>query len=419
MAGARGGGAQEGFYNPLLLPRPDRRPDRPVAADLHGGAVLGLRGHRAVDRDAGARAVARCARPRPTSSSLRWAPECFGDARRPQARRAVRSPSPRAAATCARPPHPRPPGRRRLGHRRPEGLHRQRRHRRRPRRRRDRRPRGRPPRPGLFIVPKRHARADAWCASSTSSAAAPRTPARSRFEDCRSRPSTCSAASAQSDRQGPRGRAGSPPAPRGGRQRACSGAAPPTLGAFERTRPMVAAQALGIARAALEFARDYASQREAFGEPIIENQGISFPLADLAADIDAARLLTWRARGWPPSACRSSTPRARCPSSRPPRSPCGSPSRRSRLCGGWGYIKRLPGREVVPRRQALHDLRGHERDPAPGDRPRAGRSRRAAAAPPRAGRGAGARAGRSGAAPRRARSSPARRCAWRPTLRRR
>src|SRR4051794_32958211 len=67
------------------------------------------------------------------------------------------------------------------------------------------------------------------------------------------------------------------------------------LGAFERTRPMVAAQAIGIARAALEFARDYAVSREAFGQPIIENQGVSFPLADLAADIDAARLLTWRA----------------------------------------------------------------------------------------------------------------------------
>src|SRR3954469_13269991 len=46
------------------------------------------------------------------------------------------------------------------------------------------------------------------------------------------------------------------------------------LGAFERTRPMVAAQAIGIARAALEFARDYAVSREAFGQPIIENQGV-------------------------------------------------------------------------------------------------------------------------------------------------
>ena len=56
-----------------------------------------------------------------------------------------------------------------------------------------------------------------------------------------------------------------------------------------------AAQAIGIARAALEFARDYATGRNAFGPPIIENQGVAFPLADLAAEIDAARLLTWRA----------------------------------------------------------------------------------------------------------------------------
>jgi acyl-CoA dehydrogenase len=68
-----------------------------------------------------------------------------------------------------------------------------------------------------------------------------------------------------------------------------------TLGAFEQTRPMVAAQALGIARAALEYARDYAAEREAFGEPILEKQGVSFALADVAADLDAARLLTWRA----------------------------------------------------------------------------------------------------------------------------
>jgi acyl-CoA dehydrogenase len=68
-----------------------------------------------------------------------------------------------------------------------------------------------------------------------------------------------------------------------------------TLGAFEQTRPMVAAQALGIARAALDYATAYANEREAFGAPIIDNQGISFALADLYARLDAARLLTWRA----------------------------------------------------------------------------------------------------------------------------
>jgi acyl-CoA dehydrogenase len=58
---------------------------------------------------------------------------------------------------------------------------------------------------------------------------------------------------------------------------------------------MVAAQALGIGRAALEFACDWAARREAFGGPLLDKQGVSFPLADLAADLDAARLLTWRA----------------------------------------------------------------------------------------------------------------------------
>ena len=68
-----------------------------------------------------------------------------------------------------------------------------------------------------------------------------------------------------------------------------------TLGTFEQTRPMVAAQALGIARAAIEYVTEYANRREAFGAPIIDHQGIAFPLADLATRIDAARLLTWRA----------------------------------------------------------------------------------------------------------------------------
>jgi acyl-CoA dehydrogenase len=68
-----------------------------------------------------------------------------------------------------------------------------------------------------------------------------------------------------------------------------------TLGALEQTRPMVAAQALGISRAALEYATRYANDRHAFGAPIIDNQGIAFPLADLATQLDAARLLTWRA----------------------------------------------------------------------------------------------------------------------------
>jgi acyl-CoA dehydrogenase len=67
------------------------------------------------------------------------------------------------------------------------------------------------------------------------------------------------------------------------------------LKTFEMTRPSVAAQAVGIARAAYEFSLGYAKERTAFGRPIIENQGVAFKLADMAMEIDAARLLTHRA----------------------------------------------------------------------------------------------------------------------------
>jgi len=64
---------------------------------------------------------------------------------------------------------------------------------------------------------------------------------------------------------------------------------------FEASRPSVAAMAVGIARAALEYARDYAVQRVQFGRPIGQNQAVAFMLADMQAAVDAARLLTWRA----------------------------------------------------------------------------------------------------------------------------
>jgi acyl-CoA dehydrogenase len=67
------------------------------------------------------------------------------------------------------------------------------------------------------------------------------------------------------------------------------------MATFESTRPAVGAQALGIARAAYEFALDYAKQRHQFGRAIIENQAIAFKLADMKVHIDAARLLVWRA----------------------------------------------------------------------------------------------------------------------------
>jgi acyl-CoA dehydrogenase len=67
------------------------------------------------------------------------------------------------------------------------------------------------------------------------------------------------------------------------------------MATFEATRPAVGAQALGIARAAYEFALDYAKERKQFGRAIIENQAIAFKLANMKTSVDAARLLVWRA----------------------------------------------------------------------------------------------------------------------------
>ena len=115
-----------------------------------------------------------------------------------------------------------------------------------------------------------------------------------------------------------------------------------TLGAFEQTRPMVAAQALGIARAALEYAVSYANEREAFGGPIMDNQGISFPLADLAAELDAARLLTWRASWMAAQRIPFVNGEGSMAKLRASEVAVRITERAVQVCGGWGYVKDLP-----------------------------------------------------------------------------
>jgi len=64
---------------------------------------------------------------------------------------------------------------------------------------------------------------------------------------------------------------------------------------FDRSRPPVAAGAVGVARAALEHARRYAGERSTFGQPIAQHQAIGFLLAEMAMKVEAARLLVWKA----------------------------------------------------------------------------------------------------------------------------
>ncbi len=64
---------------------------------------------------------------------------------------------------------------------------------------------------------------------------------------------------------------------------------------FDRSRVALASLAVGVARAAFEYARDYAKERHAFGVAIAQKQAIAFMLAEMAIEIDATRLLTWEA----------------------------------------------------------------------------------------------------------------------------
>ena len=142
-----------------------------------------------------------------------------------------------------------------------------------------------------------------------------------------------------------------------------------SMATFERTRPAVGAQAVGIARAAYEVALDYAKTREQFGKAIIENQAHRLH-ARRHGDLDRGRAAAGVARGLAgraEAAVREGgglDVEALRRRDRGPGDHAGDADpRRQRL------HPRIPRRADVARREDLHDLRGHLRDPAAGHRP--------------------------------------------------
>ncbi len=115
----------------------------------------------------------------------------------------------------------------------------------------------------------------------------------------------------------------------------------PAMATFEATRPAVAAQAIGIARAAYEYALQYAKDRSAFGKPIIQNQGISFMLADMATEIDAARLLVWRA-AWLSKNGTYKNAEGSMSKLKAGRTAVWASERAIQILGGYGYVKEYP-----------------------------------------------------------------------------
>ncbi len=67
------------------------------------------------------------------------------------------------------------------------------------------------------------------------------------------------------------------------------------MGAFDKSRPVVASASVGLARAAYEHARQYSVERKTFGKPIFKHQAVSFMVAEMAMNIEAARQLVYKA----------------------------------------------------------------------------------------------------------------------------
>ncbi len=115
----------------------------------------------------------------------------------------------------------------------------------------------------------------------------------------------------------------------------------PAMATFEATRPVVGAQAIGIARAAYEYALQYAQEREAFGQAIIQNQAIAFMLADMATQIDASRLLVHRA-AWLANNGKYVNAEGSMSKLHAGRTAVWVTERAIQILGGYGYVKEYP-----------------------------------------------------------------------------
>jgi alkylation response protein AidB-like acyl-CoA dehydrogenase len=113
------------------------------------------------------------------------------------------------------------------------------------------------------------------------------------------------------------------------------------LSALEGGRIGIAAQSIGMARSALEFAIDYAKQRESFGQTLFSHQAVGFRLADCATQLEAARQLTWHAAALRDAGrpCLKEAAMAKLFASEAAEFIC---SAAIQTLGGYGYVKDFP-----------------------------------------------------------------------------
>tara|TARA_Y100000385_G_scaffold285744_1_gene346278 strand:- start:1350 stop:2570 length:1221 start_codon:yes stop_codon:yes gene_type:complete len=123
---------------------------------------------------------------------------------------------------------------------------------------------------------------------------------------------------------------------------------------FEATRPAVGAQALGVARAAYEYSLEYANEREAFGRKIVMNQSIAFMLADMATEIEASRLLIYRA-AWLGKNKGFKNAEGSMAKLKAARTATWVTERAIQILGGYGYTREYPV-ERWHRDAKIHDI---------------------------------------------------------------
>jgi acyl-CoA dehydrogenase len=121
-----------------------------------------------------------------------------------------------------------------------------------------------------------------------------------------------------------------------------SGRASAALRTFEVTRPLVGISAVGIARAALEFAVQYAKQRTQFGKRIIEHESVGNILADMATEIDAARLLCYRASWMAAAGAPYEHAEGSMSKLKASEVAVRATERAIQVLGGYGYIRDFP-----------------------------------------------------------------------------
>ena len=107
------------------------------------------------------------------------------------------------------------------------------------------------------------------------------------------------------------------------------------------SRVALSAMAVGVAKAALEYSRDYAKERVAFGEPVASRQAIAFMLAEMAIEIDATRLMTWEA-AWQLDRKEEATKEASLVKAYADDMVLMATDRAVQILGGHGYVREHP-----------------------------------------------------------------------------